>query len=112
MAELCELDADRFITPDLRFRFILGALPGSTPIGTVDGSSTHTLTTAQIPSHDHTVNATQATNTTATGGTNRLTTLSGPGAGNNSVNSGLRGGGEAHNNMPPYFAMNWIIKLG
>lgn len=49
------------------------------------GSHTHTLTTASAGSHSHTVNSTTATNQTS-------------------------GGGQPHNNMPPYLVVHYIIK--
>ena len=44
-------------TPDLRDRFIIGA--GSTySVGATGGSTTHTITTSEMPSHTHTATVT------------------------------------------------------
>ncbi|MCX6860647.1 MAG: tail fiber protein [Verrucomicrobia bacterium] len=53
-------------TPDLRGRFVLGALEGSTPIdrivGGKGGSETVTLTEGQLPAHNHAVKGNTADN--------------------------------------------------
>lgn len=64
------------------------------------GAKTHTLTTAEIPSHTHTLFGTvQAAN-----GTQRrqLTDIAN---GDNNVQSGPTGGGGAHNNLQPYIVV-------
>ena len=56
-------------TPDLQDRFVKGA--GSVAVGTTGGSTatgTHILTTAQIPSHNHTQSGTFSSNTTGNHG--------------------------------------------
>lgn len=48
-------------TPDLRGRFILGRGQGTglsnRTYGDIDGHETHTLTTSEMPSHTHTIDA-------------------------------------------------------
>ncbi|MCE5333163.1 MAG: hypothetical protein LLG06_01095 [Desulfobacteraceae bacterium] len=98
-------------TPDLRDRFVLGA-GNAYGIGATGGEATHTLTIGEIPQHAHQerVNSTngdrggyiQPTGQTANAGgpttTNMPTTLE-------------AGGGQPHNNMPPFYALCFIMKL-
>lgn len=116
-----------FYLPNLSGRFPLGD-SGSTVPGDTGGASTVTLTTNQIPSHTHTQNAhghgithstSQTTNTSHTHeGTTRLsmavtgatnTTLSAS-TDNATATNQNTGGGNSHENMPPYLVLNYIIK--
>ena len=101
-------------TPDLRDKFIVGAKQDdsgtaktnvSGSLTQTGGSATHTLTEAEMPSHVHHVQIT--------------TDSSGPfgsvfAAGNNSsqgfVATTSKGSGNAHNNLPPYYALCFIMK--
>ena len=75
-----------------------------TTLGANGGAETHTLTTAQIPNHSHTI---LGGDTTPASFTNRA----GQGDGNNNYNwnSGSAGGGGAHNNTQPTLILNHII---
>lgn len=108
-------------TPDLRSKFIVGAggayNPGntggaasSTPTITVNN---HTLTTAEMPSHSHSVisNGPPYETTMASGAS---------GSHSNSSSTAATGGGGAHNHtatssavstLPPYYALAFIMKL-
>ncbi|HEC12323.1 MAG TPA: hypothetical protein ENI80_03595 [Acidiferrobacteraceae bacterium] len=66
------------------------------------GAEDHTITTPESAAHVHNRGANQF----ATWGTDFYATNSG-GSG---TNTGSTGGGGAHNNMPPYLAVNIIIK--
>lgn len=96
--------------------------PGLTPrrLGQRGGTETVTLTEAQIPNHGHTaraVNGQAVTNSPGSGSA----PAQGQGRGANLYSSAdpdgtLRqlddvGGGQAHNNLQPYLAMNFIIAL-
>jgi len=113
-------------TPDLRNRFVLAA-GGSYSIGSTGGASTHTLTIDEMPSHNHGV--------TDPGHTHAYTSpLIGdyPGLDHDENGSAVeypyhnwgttsssttgisiqsRGGGQAHNNMPPYYALAFIMRV-
>lgn len=81
-----------------------GGLNGDT-LGATGGAETHTLTTAQIPAHSHSVGV------QASGGAGGWTTpLGGNGAANNTYPSNAEGGGGAHNNVQPTIILNYIIK--
>jgi len=86
-------------TPDLRSRFIRGA-PNATEAGTTGGSDTHTLITAEMPSHTH-------TDPYMSGATS---TSGGSEGGANAGVTGATGGDGAHNNMPAYYEILFIMK--
>jgi microcystin-dependent protein len=117
-------------TPDLRGRFIVGQDPRSTDpvivpewdinyndIGNTGGEKLVTLTTSQLPSHNHGLE----TNRRLVGTADRGSGLSSGGsdavASNNQANvfaSGIAntGGGQAHENRPPYFVLAFIMFVG
>lgn len=91
-------------TPDLRDRFIVGAGAGYA-VGATGGEATHTLTVDEMPRHNHTISSLGG------GGT-------GGGAGLNCVenptyfgNTCPAGGGQPHENRPPYYALAYIMRL-
>ena len=75
-----------------------------TALGAAGGAETHTLTTGQIPPHNHTVVGGDTTPAS-------FTSRAGQGDGNNNYNwnSGSAGGGGAHNNTQPTIVLNHII---
>jgi len=111
-----------FNLPNLAGRVVVGQGSGSgltsRSMGSTGGAETHTLTTAEMPSHSHTTNA--------VGGTLGLMTADG----SNTAGAGLdsspvepnlyaspaaltvdsAGTGGAHNNMQPFAVLNYIIK--
>ncbi|MGI5869129.1 MAG: hypothetical protein ACOX9C_06790 [Kiritimatiellia bacterium] len=108
---LCDGSSGR---PDLRGRFIVGAGAGSGyRVGDTGGEARHVLTIDELPSHDHattfkTVGYSSVWN-------NSREALSGEGKlknnGEKIMNTSSVGGGEAHENRPPYYALCYIIKL-
>lgn len=118
-------------TPDLRGRFIVCASANRVS-GSSGGEETHILTVNEMPVHGHTGT------TNATGGHVHTIYRAGNGGGNwdgaglagsprndyagyvNSNSSGNHshilsvnstGGNQAHNNMPPYYALAYIMKI-
>jgi len=103
-------------TPDLRNRFIVGA--GSTyTVGATGGSDTVTLTTNQMPSHTHTFSNSSnynfytniSTATTTFENSNRANDYN-ISAKSLSGSIGKTGGGQAHENRPPYYALCYVMK--
>ena len=125
-------DANGAMIPDLARRVPFGDTPGET-----GGLEQVTLTPDQMPSHDHAVTLhdgghSHSAISTAGGGpnSNASWTVGGAAAGgastfgwtgNNGANIRVKtdnkwdlsrntGGGQAHENMPPYLTVNFIIK--
>ena len=111
-----------FNVPDLRGRVVAGqddmggssanrltdqtgGLNGDT-LGDTGGSETHTLTTAQMPAHTHTVTAHE--NPGGTGDSNG--SEGGDSSYDRSSTTSSTGGGGAHNNVQPTIILNYIIK--
>lgn len=101
-------------TPDLRDRFLVGA--GSTySVGDTGGSASVKLTVQQIPTHYHDVYRYYKV---ADYASHRLMISQGYGSvnGGNEVSSEYfqtesKGGGQSHENRPPYYALCFIMKL-
>ena len=110
--------------------FQLPNLEGRTPvsmgngftIGQLGGTETHTLTTAEVPTHTHLVNAISSPSNSASDspGGNFLASASAAvfaasstatGALNANSVSTVVGGNQPHENRQPYLVMNWIIAL-
>jgi len=75
-------------------------------LGAAGGSQTHTLTSAQIPAHTHSIVALGSRNTTA-GGSETIADSSGGVTMNTNANTG---GGSAHPITQPTLVLNHIIK--
>ena len=111
-----------FKLPDLRGRVPIGAGQGSglqnRVIGATGGAETHTLTTSEIPAHDHNVTVTKrVTDDDATGGSpfSMLVASRNVSTSSETAVDGAEtdntGGGQAHNNMQPFLVLNHIIKV-
>lgn len=120
-------DATNFALPDLRDRAALmfGQGPGLTNrnLGATGGAETVTLSTTQLPAHTHTVNGTASPGSSvdpngnvwavATGSRGAKMYTNNPGT-SPQMQAGAfsnSGGGGAHNNMPPYLVISFIICL-
>lgn len=116
------VDEDNFITPDLRGTVAIGigeAISGTTyTMGQMGGSETETLEVEQIPPHTHTDTGHFHTSDTTVpsptlvgeipsplGGSTSVPTVTGTA----SANLTDTGGGEAHNNLQPYTALNYAM---
>lgn len=103
-----------FNIPDFRAAFPQGrdpiVAPGSeSAIGGTGGEASHILTTAEIPAHQHA----QRVQPTTGASTNRLIAQSASGATQDSaLPTGSTGGGEAHENRPPFQTVVMMIYTG
>ena len=117
-----------FALPDLRGRCPIGMGTGpglsSRTIGSRSGLETTTLTVADMPAHNHTVNATNSDGDKPGPGGKLLgaappggvgsETIYSTAAPNKTMNPGMianTGGGQAHNNMQPFLVMNYQVAL-
>lgn len=117
-------------TPDLRSRFIVGAtsdastgvtfnantgaVSGAYAPGNTGGETAHQLTTAEMPSHNHSASVDRdytyspRSAGTQSGGSNKVEGL------NNqtpTVTIGSTGGDDYHENRPPYYALAFIMRV-
>lgn len=106
-----------FCLPDLRGRFIAGYNSDDSDYNTVGrkgGEKTHTLTTPELPPHNHSVEDAYFAESQATTGTyygskggydkdNMLFTRN--------ITTGQTGDGRAHENRPPFFVLMYIMRL-
>jgi microcystin-dependent protein len=111
-----------FALPDLRGRIPIhvGAGPGLSgrSWGQKGGQESVTLTTQQLPSHQHTQRGTdsEATSADPTDGLaakaqNITYNSTGSPVDMNAASSGNTGGSQPHNNMQPYLCVNFVIAL-
>lgn len=104
-----------FALPNLQ-----GALPmhmgGGFNLGEVGGEEQHTLTTNELPVHTHTMSAAPQANTANPAGgyiaaSGKQAYATAPDVAMNTAAIGIAGAGEAHNNMPPFLVLNFMIAL-
>ena len=112
------------LTPNLQNRFVVGAGSTYTPHYT-GGSSTRTLSTSNLPSHQHSVSdAYFAENTTFSTKHHAITTMGPanyPGARGGhdndnklairSTDTGQTGSGHSFSILPPYYALAYIMRV-
>lgn len=106
-----------FGLPDLRGRLPMDADPQH-PLGLIGGFETVTLTAAQLPIHQHPVTADSASGTTGSPETALWAAASSDYYATGSANAPMSaaavqstGSGQAHDNLPPFLVMSFIIAL-
>lgn len=126
-------DGTEITSPDLRDRFVVGAGSGYA-VASTGGEAAHVLTINEIPSHTHIQNAhTHIQNAhshlfysdgdargspanwpmgtgDATDYTHSVVSATATNQNATAINENT-GGGAAHNNLPPYYALAYIMKL-
>lgn len=94
-------------TPNLTDKFIMGA-GGTYAVGNTGGEKTHILTVAEMPAHAHKIGG-HYFSKSGTG--TQFNSVSNYPDSDTSLTGETVGGGGAHNNLPPYFALAFIMKL-
>ena len=97
--------SNTFNIPDLQCRFAIGCSTNYA-LGSTGGEAAHTLTVDEIPSHTHSARSTRGEGTQET----TYFVTSRVSYGDPPANTGATGGGQAHNNLPPYITLNYVIK--
>ena len=100
-----------FNLPDLRGRFLSGA-GADADVGDTGGEAEHTLTVDEMPAHGHDLGGVRQDGGT---GTSRNSLVGTTGTvdivpANDTYGVRARGGGQPHNNLPPYIEINFIIR--
>jgi microcystin-dependent protein len=107
-----------FALPNLQGRVPLHSGNGFNP-GQSGGESAHVLTVAELPGHNHAAAAASGPGTVLPPAGNYWASVGNFGAYSNaSPDTALNpaaiaatGGGQAHDNMPPYLVLNFVIAL-
>lgn len=105
------VDADHFSVPDLRGRTVIGAGDGSglssRAVGDAGGEEAHQLDESELAAHTHTIPLTATTLALEPGEVTVTTPIP-----ILTANTGATGGDVAHNNMPPFYALNYGVIAG
>jgi len=102
------VDADHFAVPDLRGRTIIGAGDGSglttRSVAATGGEEQHQLSEGELAAHVHAIPLTATTLAVEPGEVTVMTPVP-----LFTQNTGSKGGDEAHNNMQPFFVLNYGV---
>ena len=79
------------------------------PFGSVGGEKDHILTVQELPSHSHPINTEWGDDSSGGNEDNKKHEIGSSFSG--CAKTENAGGDMSHNNMPPYVAVHWIIKL-
>ena len=103
-------------TPDLRGRFVVGYNPNDGDYnapGRTGGEKTITLTVDQIPSHNHNNRVKTVGYALSWNDSCEAATHDGQGKNNGwqDISGQSTGGGQAHENRPPYYTLCYIMRV-
>lgn len=101
-----------FRVPDLRGRFVVGMYPGGldyASAGASGGAAKVTLTAAEMPRHSHNYVKAKVSNKGLDGGESDELGVN-KGIPGETKTTEPAGGGQSHENRPPYYALAYIMK--
>lgn len=103
-------DGSQVVLPNMLGRFPVGAGAGATDVSQYDagdtgGEETHTLSVDEMPSHSHSIYDAIGWGGSGAGYDGGGNTIAGQ------VSIGNAGGSQAHNNLPPFYGIAFIIKI-
>lgn len=105
-----------FMVPDLRGRFLMGASDAHPPASS-GGEEVHTLTEAEMPAHSHHLvgpgsweGGAGIWSSNVGAGSGWTTTSSYQSGALGRLEAAAAGEGQAHNNLPPFYVVGYIIK--
>lgn len=90
-------------------RFALGPSSYYTRLST-GGESSHTLTLSEMPAHTHAIETVSSTKA-STGDSKKIVSTGSTAATTATLGVNSVGSSQPHNNMPPYLALNYIMKV-
>lgn len=102
------ISGTQFTVPDLRNKFPVGA-GGAYAVGDTGGSTEHTLSLSEIPTHSHSYGYPSVGIDIEGAGVPDVTAVSNPPS---PIQTSAVGGGLPHNNLPPYYAIEFYIIAG
>ncbi len=98
--------------PDLRDRFVVGAGSAMYPVGATGGEAYHTLTESEMPSHNHSYTFTGADLKGSWDDDNYFYNQSEEYKNKtNTRYTDYTGGGQSHENRPPFYALCYIMRV-
>lgn len=95
-------------TPDLTDKFVIGA-GTSYNVNDEGGEASHTLTIDEIPTHSHGSNYPVVPDSSGGGVEGYVWNFNSYDYGK--IGTTASGGGQSHNNMPPYYSLCYIMKV-
>lgn len=101
-------------TADLRGQFVAGLDPARAAydtVGKTGGEESHVLSIAEMPDHDHTASA-PCNDTNNTGNGQAYQKVDAGQGTDRNRRTGHTGGGQAHNNLPPFYVLGVVQWVG